>query len=109
MASITKNEAFGIVQLEAMLRKKPIISTDIPGSGVSWVNKHNVTGLVVPPKDPQAIANAVKLLLDVYVDDKEKYERFSKNAYLRVKDKFTNTSMIKSFKSLYMNLLSGLT
>ncbi len=65
LPSVRKTEAFGLVQLEAMYSGRPVVSTDIPGSGVSWVNRHGSTGLVVPPADPQALSEALnKLLVD---------------------------------------------
>lgn len=50
MPSIEKSEAFGVVQLEAMLYSLPIVSTKIPGSGVDWVNADGVSGITVEPK-----------------------------------------------------------
>ncbi|MDV2140620.1 glycosyltransferase [Citrobacter amalonaticus] len=49
LPSVHESEAFGVVQLEAMSFSKPLISTAIPGSGVSWVNQNMKSGIVVPP------------------------------------------------------------
>ncbi len=58
-----RSEAFGTVLIEAMAAGKPVISTEL-GTGTSWVNRDGETGLVVPPRDPKALAGAVKLLLE---------------------------------------------
>lgn len=54
-------EAFGISILEAQLNSKPIISCDI-GTGSSYINIHNETGLIVPAKNPKALAQAMMKL-----------------------------------------------
>lgn len=59
----TRNESFGFVLLEAMASGKPVVATDIPG--YASVLTHEREGLLVPPKDPQALALAlVRLLAD---------------------------------------------
>ncbi len=61
LPSITPNEAFGLVQVEAMACGKPVVSCQLP-SGVPYVNQNGTTGFVVPPGDPVALAEAIKKL-----------------------------------------------
>ena len=62
-APSVSRESFGIVLLEAMASAKAVIASDIPG--YASVLGHRREGLLVPPKDPQALALAlVRLLAD---------------------------------------------
>jgi glycosyltransferase involved in cell wall biosynthesis len=63
LPSVTRQEAFGMVQLEAMLHGRPVISTEL-GTGVSWVNQHERTGLVVRPGDVGELRRALQRLID---------------------------------------------
>ena len=51
---IAHSEMFGMVQLEAMARSRPVIATSLP-IGVSWVNQDRVTGMLVRSKDVSAL------------------------------------------------------
>ena len=64
MSSTVRAEAYGVAILEAMVMGKPVVATDIAGSGVPWVNVHGATGLNVPVSDPRSLADALRRLLD---------------------------------------------
>ena len=100
LPSITKNEAFGIVQVEAMSQGLPVVSCSIDGSGVDYVNAHNISGLVVPPQNPAAIAQAISEI-------ERDYERFSRDARARFLQLFTSEKMLDSIYELYCSLYAS--
>lgn len=57
--SVTRQEMYGMTQVEAMAFGVPVISTRIAFSAVSEVNRHGVTGLTVTPGDPTLLADAM--------------------------------------------------
>lgn len=63
MPSTQPSEAFGLVQIEAMACGKPVVCCEL-NNGVTYVNQHEQTGLVVPPADPAALAGALRRLFD---------------------------------------------
>ena len=100
LSSIQKTEAFAIVQIEAMSNKKPVVSTHIPGSGVSWVNQDGISGLVVPIMDAEELAKAINKL---FSDDKL-YSQFSESSYNHFQDHFTLQKMIEKTMKIYANI-----
>lgn len=60
LPSLERTEAFGLVLLEAMRYQKPVIATRIEGSGTAWVVQEGKTGWLVPPADPNALAECLK-------------------------------------------------
>lgn len=103
LPSVQKTEAFGIVQIEAMSCGKPVVATRIPQSGVSWVNKHGVSGLNVMPGNAGELARAIQ---DI-ADNESVYDKYSMAAKNRYWDIFTNEHMIDKCKRIYNNLWEG--
>lgn len=97
LPSTEKSEAFGVVQLEAFSTGMPVVSCEISGSGVSWVNKHRYSGIVVEPYSPTALANAI-LEITLNLND------YSERAYTRFIDNFTVDKMKQSILDIYMLL-----
>ncbi len=60
LPSIDRCEAFGLTLLEAMYHGKPVIASNIHGSGISWVVDDGVTGKLVPPKNVQLLSEALE-------------------------------------------------
>jgi rhamnosyl/mannosyltransferase len=102
LPSTQRSEAFGVVQLEAMYFGKPIIATEIPGSGVSWVNQHNITGLNVPANNAYALSQAINNVLG----NPQLATTFGINAKKRFHDVFTRTEMVHSIAEIYKRLLA---
>ncbi|MDX1952691.1 MAG: glycosyltransferase [Verrucomicrobiota bacterium] len=99
LPSITPNEAFGIVQLEAMACGKPVISCDLK-SGVPFVNLHDQTGIVVPPSSARALAEAIKYLLD----RPDIAGRYAANGKARVEQEFRLEQMIERYWELFQKM-----
>ncbi|MCC8071804.1 MAG: PqqD family peptide modification chaperone [Bacteroidales bacterium] len=103
MSSCQKSEAFGVVLLEAMSVGRPIVATDIPHSGVSFVNAHGVTGLNVEPENPQALAQAITTICR----DPEMHARFSQATRERFLGMFTVDKMIDGCCRHYEEVLAA--
>ena len=100
LSSVRKTEAFGIVQIEAMSCRKPVIATEIPESGVSWVNADLLSGINVEPEDPESLAQAITTLLA----DDSLYGRLSEGARQRYETMFTKELMIERCLNLYQKI-----
>jgi glycosyltransferase involved in cell wall biosynthesis len=99
LPSITPNEAFGIVQLEAMACGKPVVSCDLK-SGVPWVNQHNVTGFVVPPRDSERLGKAIQQL----ANDPALAKQLGEAGRQRVAAELTEEKMVARYMNLFQEL-----
>jgi rhamnosyl/mannosyltransferase len=93
-------EAFGVTLLEGAMYGKPLISSEI-GTGSSYVNIDGVTGIVVPPHDPDALRVAMQRL----EDNPALAASMGRNARLRFDELFTAQRMAESYVALYRDIL----
>ena len=91
---------FGIVQIEAMSCGKPVVATNIPQSGVSWVNAHGVSGINVVPGNSEELAHAIEEV----TKDETTYRQYATGAANRYKELFTQEQMIDKCMKIYMEL-----
>lgn len=89
-------EAFGTVLLEAMASGLPCVTTEV-GSGTSWVVQDGVTGRVVPPRTPQALAGAIRQLLD----SPDLRIEMGRAGRARVEAEFTQERMMVQVEAVY--------
>ncbi|WP_288293094.1 glycosyltransferase [uncultured Porphyromonas sp.] len=101
LSSITKNEAFAIVQVEAMSHRKPVVSTQIPESGVAWVNKDHDSGRTVPVRDGEALARAVEEICS----SEAGYQAYADRARARFESLFTIDAMTDRCVEIYQEVL----
>lgn len=101
LPSTVRAEAFGVVLVEAMAKSRPIVATDIPGSGVPWVNLHGVSGLNVPVSDPVSMAAA----LDRLINDPNLRHELGAGARNRFETMFTSEKMVANAIDLYKDML----
>ena len=97
----SSTETFGISLLEAAAVGKPLISCEI-GTGTSFVNIGNETGLVVTPGSSGELRLAMQLLLD----NPNLAAKLGKNGKKRSQQLFSVDRQAKSYFDLYSELLS---
>ncbi len=95
-----RSEAFGISLLEGAMYGKPMISSEI-GTGTTFINIADETGLVVPPSDPIAMRQAMQYLWE----HPEQAAEMGRRAEARYWEHFTADQMVRSYVDLYGDLV----
>lgn len=95
-----RSEAFGISLLEGAMYGKPMISSEI-GTGTTFINIADETGLVVPPSNPIALRQAIQYLWEHPTQAAEMGQR----AEARYWTHFTADGMVKAYAKLYRELV----
>lgn len=93
-------EAFGKVLLEAMAAGLPCITTEV-GTGTSFVVQDGVSGLVVAPRNPDALVTAVNYLLA----NPELRTQMGAAGQARVLLEFTPEKMVSRVDAVYQDVL----
>lgn len=94
-------EAMSIVLLEAMASAKPVVATSVGENPL--VTLPGETGLMVPPANPAALAEALRTLLH----DPELRGRMGQAGRARYQEHFTVQHMIAAHEKLYRDLVGG--
>lgn len=94
-------EGFSNAILEGMAAKLPMVVTDVGGNAEAVV--HGKTGLVVPPKDPQSLAQAILSL----ANNPKQIKRMRIESFQRVAEKFSLQACVEAYHEFYLSLLSS--
>ena len=96
-----RSEAFGIALLEGAMYGKPMISSEI-GTGTTYINIANDTGLVIPPSNPVALKQAMRYLWE----HPQESAAMGVRAARRYSSQFTAEKMVRSYVDLYQDIIS---
>jgi glycosyltransferase involved in cell wall biosynthesis len=94
------NEALSNVLLESMAAGAPTVATRVGGTPEALVD--GTTGLLIPPGEPRAIADAVSRLLT----DRVLADRLGRDARDFIREHFSVERMVSATETLYLELLA---
>ena len=92
-------EGMGRVLLEAMVLGKPVVATKV--GGIVDVVKDGKTGILIPPRDADALAKAIITLLK----DEELAQRMGETGKRRIDERFSAETMVKKITEVYEKLI----
>lgn len=97
--SVSNNESFGVAIIEASACEKPVIVSDV--GGLPEVVEDGISGIIVPPKNPEATANAIeKLILN-----KTLRTTLGKGGRARVKKLYNWDNNVQQMIQIYKDIL----
>jgi len=94
-------EPFGLVALEAMSAKTPVIASSI--GGLKYTIEEGKTGLLFPPRHPKILA---KKIIKIF-NQPDLKEKLIKNAYTQVKEKFSWSIIVQHIIELYKSIIKN--
>ena len=87
--------------LDAHYLGTPVVATAV--GGIPEAVEHEVTGLLVPPRAPDALAGAIVRMLS----DREAAARFNRAGRERVERRFSTDAMVSGTLEVYERLVAG--
>ncbi len=99
LPSYNRAEGFGMVLIEALACGTPVIGTTV--GGIPYAIKNDEDGLLVPPKDSEALADAIKQILT----DEKLAEGMGRRGYERVNKEFTWEKSTENFLEIVREVL----
>ena len=97
----SNREGLPIVVLEAMAARLPMVLTSV--GGIPEIVEHGVTGLLVPPRDEQALAAALRSLFLMSDDQRQAMAAAGRR---RVEERFSAQRMVAATEALYEQVLA---
>jgi glycosyltransferase involved in cell wall biosynthesis len=95
----SSREGFGLVAVEAMFNRLPVVATEV--GGLKDVVIHGETGLLVKPFMPNELAESIKILYDF----PELRKKFGNSGFLRAKKNYSSEKYCHEVEIFYVNLL----
>ncbi|MDF2940840.1 MAG: putative glycosyltransferase, group 1 [Gammaproteobacteria bacterium] len=92
-------ESFCLVALQAAMRGRPVIASNV--YGLKEVVEHNKTGLLIPPKDPLALSEAIDQLLS----KPEQMQAMGEAAKERASDLFSIENTTQLYQEMYLSIV----
>lgn len=94
----SRQEGLGLVALEAMSLGRPVVATCV--GGLTEVVEGGVTGMLVAPESPEALADAVSTLLK----DEPRRAAMGRAGRLRVEQQFSLERMVEEYQKIYCSV-----
>ncbi|MEM9482188.1 MAG: glycosyltransferase family 4 protein [Cyanobacteria bacterium P01_F01_bin.116] len=93
-------EGLGIVMIEALAHRKPVIASNV--GGISDVIRDGETGILIPEKDPKALATAVLATLN----DPERAHALAQAGFIDIQTRFSWDEILPQWQSVFDKALS---
>jgi glycosyltransferase involved in cell wall biosynthesis len=96
----SRMESFGIVLIEAMACKVPVIATNV--GGIPEIIEHEISGILVEPEDPDALTAGMQRVLT----DRNLRNHIAENGYSRVMERFCASHNGRAYSDALVGILS---